>query len=522
MLRSGIRFGETPEQLAAVDLGSTSFHLVVGRVDHDRLSVIDRMREMVRLAAGLDENHMLAESAQHTALECLERFGQRLRDMPPGTVRAVGTSTLRRARNNEVFRLRAEEALGHPIEVIAGREEARLIYLGVARSVAGGARHRLVIDIGGGSTEIIAGEGLESHYRESLEIGCVNATMTWFPGGRIRKDDMRRAELAARLEFEPLETLFREFQRDVAVGSSGTIRTVGAVLNAQGWSDGVITRSGVRRLRRALIQAGHVDALRFPGLRDERRPVFPGGVAILGAALDALAIDRLEVSDGAMREGVLYDLMGRYLHSDARESTVESLCQRFGVDRVQAARVESTALALLAQVADGLDLGGDEYRGMLCWACRLHEMGLSVSHSKYHRHGAYLLEHSDMPGFSNQDQAVLATLVLGHRRGFAQSAIDQLPASIRGATRYLAVILRLAVLMHRHRSPDPLPSVRITLDPAGVEIYLPAAWLSEHPLTRADLDEEGRYLEATGLSLQVRPVADGPPSATAVRRRAAG
>lgn len=303
---------EAPERsIAAVDLGSNSFHMVVARVTDGQPSRLDRHREMVRLGAGLDEDHRLTGAAQKRALDCLERFGQRLREMHADDVRAVGTNTLRLARNSHSFLRDAEEALGHPIEVISGIEEARLIYLGVARSLASESGNRLVIDIGGGSTELIVGQRSQPRALESLYMGCVSMTLRRFPEGRITESAWARAMLAARLELEPVEEGFRRIGWDQAVGSSGTIRAVRRVVCAAGWSDTAITLESVDKLRKALVRVGHVDDIDLEGVSQDRRPVFVGGAAIVAALMQSLEIERLEVADGALREGVLYDLLGR-------------------------------------------------------------------------------------------------------------------------------------------------------------------------------------------------------------------
>ena len=448
-----------PEQLAAVDLGSNSFHLVIGRVVDGHLDVVDRLREPVRLAAGLDDHKRLHRDSIERALACLRRFGQRLRGMPGHAVRAVGTNTLRSARNGEAFRREAERVLGHSIEVIAGREEARLIYLGVAHGLAGDGERRLVIDIGGGSTECIVGSGFTPVYRESLYMGCVSVSRRFFPEGRIDKHSMKRAVLAARVEFEPIERQYRDAGWGSAVGSSGTIRAIAAIARAAGWCEHGVDRGALRRLRRALVRARHVDAVRLRELRDDRRPVLPGGVAVLSAALDALDIEHLDVSEMALREGLLFDLIGRIRHEDVRGATVERRVERYRVDAAQGERVAATALALHGQVAAAWELEGEEAAQILGWAARLHEAGLFVSHNQYHKHGAYLLANGDMSGFSRQAQSMLSSLVRGHRRKFPSPVFEQLTPGETRRARRLCVLLRLAVVLNRSRADDFLPGV---------------------------------------------------------------
>ncbi len=491
-----------PQIVAAIDLGSTSFHLVVARIMNGQIHVVDRLREMVVLASGLDQKNRLGEPAQKRALECLARFGQRLRDMPPGSVRAVGTNTLRAACNAGDFLERAQNALGHPIEIVAGREEARLIYLGVAHSLPLQKGRRLVTDIGGGSTELIIGEGFEPLQMESLHMGCVNMSRAHFPDGVIRARDMRRAEIAAQLELQPIQAQYRRLGWQSVVGASGTIRAVDRIVRDKGWSDTGITRPALRKLRDALIEAGHVQRLRLDGLSSERIAVLPGGVAILLAAMETLDIKCVQVADGALREGVLYDLMGRIQHEDVRETSIQAMMARYHADTTQAARVERTALACLSQVARDWSIANEEHAHLLSWAARLHEIGLAVAHNQYHKHGAYLVENSDLPGFSRQEQARLAGLIRGHRRKFPMEIFMRLPASQIDQEWRLCVLLRLAVLLHRSRADAALPDFRLTAGRRSLRVQFPAAWLARHPLTETELAGEAAYLAAANIKLE--------------------
>lgn len=495
--------GSGTDTLAAIDLGSNSFHMIVARLRPGELQVLDRLREMVRLAGALDEHDRLVAEATAPALACLQRFGERVRHMPAGSVRAVGTNTLRRARNADEFIGAAEGALGHPVEVISGVEEARLIYLGVARSVAvadSGGR-RLVLDIGGGSTELIIGERLEAVLMESLYIGCVNMSTAHFPDGEITRKRLRQAEIAARVELEPHEARFRALGWSEVIGASGTVRAVESVARQSGWGDEGITGAALQRLVDALVKAGHIERLRLPGLGPERAPVLPGGVAILLAAFEALGLERMRTSDGALREGLLYDLAGRIRHEDVRARTVSALVKRYGLDREQAGRVERTALAFLAQVAEAWSLVDDVASDLLGWAAQLHEVGLSIAHSQYHKHGAYVLQNADLPGFSRSEQRLLAALVRAHRRRFPSGVFKELPTSWRPVIEHLAVLLRLAVLLHRSRTSDPLPPLRLEPAPHALVVGFPPRWLELHPLTSADLQQEAESLRQGGFEL---------------------
>jgi len=488
--------------LAAVDLGSNSFHLLIARVVEGEPSVIDRLREPVRLAWGLDAKGRLDPKTQVAALEVLERFGQRIRHIPAERVRAVGTNSLRRAKRALKFVEEGQRALGHPIEVISGHEEARLIYLGVAHSLADDLEPRLVLDIGGGSTELILGERFEAFETHSLHMGCISFTKRYFPGGKIRKRGMEQAVLAARSELQTIERRFREVGWGKAVGASGTVRTTAEVLRANGWSAEGITREGLERLEKALRSAGRVDALALEGLKPERALVFPGGVAILKAAFEALAIETMEAATGALREGLMYDLLGRMGHEDVRERTIRIFQERHHADVRQAGRVERNALEFLRQAAPGWAVDRVEAGRFLVWAARLHEIGLSVSYGHHHAHGAYLIANSDMPGFSQGDQTLLAAIVGGHRRKVDGRLLAALPAERRLLAKRLIALLRLAVLTNRERGPHPLPPFVIEGRPEGLAVRVPATWLERHPMTGLDLEKERAYLRRVGFALK--------------------
>jgi len=491
-----------PNTVAAVDLGSNSFHMIVARVADGDLQVIDRLKEMVRLGEGLTDDKQLMPAVVERALACLERFGQRLRGMAPESVRAVGTNTLRRLDPESGFLEQAEQALGHMIDVIAGREEARLVYLGVANGLAAGDERRLVVDIGGGSTELIVGEGVTPRLRESLEMGCVSMSRHRFPDGHLSTAAMDRAELAGALEIRPVRERFRGSGWKQVVGSSGTIKAIASVVEAQGWSAEGISSQSLDRLRDALVACGTIDAIDFKGLSEQRRPVFAGGVAVLRSVFTTLGIEHMQVSQEALREGLIYEMMGRSRHEDVRERTVNALCQRFDVDEEHAERIKTTVLTLYGQVAQSWGLTDPDYPSMLNWAARLHEIGLMIGHSHYQRHGAYLLHHADLSGFTRQEQAMLAVLVLGHRRKFPSQEFLTLPKPVREGARYLCVILRLAVLLHRGRSPATKPYPMLNPDGKRLRLTFPDGWLSHHPQTCLELEQESERLAAADIRLE--------------------
>ena len=492
-----------PDVLAAVDLGSNSFHMVVARFSHGQLVIIDRLREMVRLAAGVEENGRIDKEVAARALACLQRFGQRLRDMHADSVRVVGTNALRMAHRKQAFLERAREALGHPIEIIGGMEEARLIYAGVAHTMPNEAGKRLVVDIGGGSTELIIGEELTPLELESLQMGCVSLSERFFRDGKISAKRFERARLAARLELEPVQAAFRRRGWETCAGSSGTVRAIGEVIRALDPAALAITAAGLARAIDYCTDAGNTRELALEPITEDRRPVFPGGLAILAEVFSVLEIKEMRIAEGAMREGLLYDMLGRFRREDARERTVRAMQQRYHVDTAQAERVEATVRNFLEQTRDTWKLEEPLAHLAVKWAARLHEIGLDVSHSGYHRHGAYLLENADMPGFPREEQRLLARLVGAHRRKLSLEGMEELVPPWDRTAVYLILLLRLAVLLHRGRSATALPPLELSVTPRSVEIRFPSRWLRDHPLTSADLQQEVDYLRAGGYRLRV-------------------
>ncbi len=492
-----------PELLAAVDLGSNSFHMVVARYLHGQLVVIDRLRENVRLGAGLDAEGRLDRDVAARALACLERFGQRLRDMQASSVRVVGTNALRRAHRKQQFLERARAALGHPIEIVSGMEEARLIYSGVAHTMPSFPGRRLVVDIGGGSTELIIGEGLTPLELESTQLGCVSMSQRFFADGRLSPKRLARARVAARLEIEPIQSAFRRRGWDQSVGSSGTVRAIGESCRELYPAGQGITPEGLEAIIDVLGQCGHVSAIPIKSVTAERSEVFPGGVAILAEIFEVLGLERMDVADGAMRDGLLYDLVGRFTDEDSRERTVRAMQGRYHVDLAQAERVEKTALEMLGQIADTWQLEDPLAEQLLTWSARLHEIGLDVAHSKYHQHGAYLLENADMPGFTREEQRLLASIVGGHRRKLVTDAFPQLLPPWDKRIIHLIVLLRLAVLLHRGRGITPLPQLELVPRGRSLEVRFPGRWLREHPLTVADLTREVDLLKEADLRLKI-------------------
>lgn len=495
------------ETLAAVDLGSNSFHLQIGRVVDDQIYLLDGLREQVRLGAGLTRDKRIDRATQVRALDALRRFSDRLRGFPDEAVRVVGTNALRVAKNSRQFLAEAKEALGFPIEVIGGREEARLIYLGVAHSLPLSRDKRLVMDIGGGSTEFIIGTGVEPELMDSLYMGCVSYSLKYFSDGKIEKSAFKQAELAARSE---LQTIVKQYTRHGwagAVGSSGTARSIASIVEANGWSEHGISAPGLDKLRAAVLKAGEVERLALAGMRDDRAAILPGGLAIMCAAFDELGIEHMAVSDAALRQGVLYDLLGRVQQHDMREVTVREFMRRYQVDTAQAGRVAELASRL------HLQMGESEHHPhaaqALARAAALHEIGISIAHNGYHKHSAYIIANADMPGFSRMEQAQLARLVLAHR-GKLSKLQDLSP--VPGEWE-LVFCLRLASLFCRSRTDPELPLLGCELTESGFRLLLPASLLENRPLSAAALADEADEWKAIGLRLELKSLRDSASKA---------
>lgn len=489
--------------LAAVDLGSNSFHMVVARYVLGQLRTVDRLRETVRLAEGLDRRGALAPDVRQRAFDCLARFGERLRDIPPQNVRAVATNTVRRLAAPQAFLMPAESALGHAIEVVAGREEARLIYLGVAHAQPSRPGElRLVMDIGGGSTECIIGSGFEAIERESVQLGCIATTRRFFDDGRLSRKKWRGALTEVTAEFQQFAQAYRSLGWQEALGSSGTIKAIGEICAAMKLTKGAVTSEALPQVRDRLLMAERIEDIELPGLSSDRRRVIAGGVLIMEAAFDALGLSRMAVSKAALREGILYDMLGRGGADDPRDAAVAALMQRYGIEAAQAARVQATVLRLFDQVAQAWGMDADD-RLMLARAARLHELGLAIAHSQYHVHGAYVVEHSDISGFSRQQQQFLAALLRTHRRNIPKSAFDALPDRLLAVARRSAALLRLAVLLHRAHEAEPIPRLDARAEGPVLTITVSRRWLEARPLARADLAGEPDYMVGLGIVLRI-------------------
>jgi exopolyphosphatase/guanosine-5'-triphosphate,3'-diphosphate pyrophosphatase len=489
--------------LAAIDLGSNSFRLELARIEGSRVEPVDRLREPVRLAGGLTKDKRLDADSQTRGLAALARFGERLRGLDARAVRAVGTNTLRVARNAGDFLRRGETALGYPIEVIAGREEARLIWVGVTHLLPKNEEPRMVVDIGGGSTEFVVGKGFgEPHLMESIYMGCVGWSKRFFPDEELDRSSFRSAELAARRELQVIEKAVRKSGWHDAVGSSGTARAISQALIATGLSDGTITADGMESLRDAMIDAGTVSALALPGLKPDRLQVLPGGLAIMSAIFRELAVDSMLPANGGLCDGLIHDQIARYgfpNHHDRRSSTVAHLMSLYNVDQGQVARVEQTALVLFASLKE---LAGERYESLalaLSHAARLHEVGLVIAHNGYHKHSAYIVEQSDMPGFTSMEQALIASLVLGQT-----GKLPKMEGRLRERADWGALLcLRIGVLIHRSRGDGTPVALDLQPTPKRFVLSVDRHWLESNPLTDYALSGEVDEWKKIDMALDV-------------------
>ena len=493
---------QIPTTVAAIDLGSNSFHMIICSLKDGKLQTIDRLKEMVRLAAGLDQHRNLDAATQEKALACLERFAQRISNIPPNSVGIVGTNTLRIAKNSQQFISKAEKILGHPIHIISGIEEARLIYQGVAHSLASNSENnRFVIDIGGSSTECIIGQHDQPHTKESLNMGCVTVSQNFFKKGIISKKAFKNATLFVEQQLEPFQQKFNSRHWQEAIGASGSLKTINNVLQTSGWSIDGITMDGLEQLVAHILKLTHHEQFIFPALSLERRPVFIGAVCIIYATFKTLNIQQMTVSDGALREGLVYDLVGRIYNHDIRSETSRVVAKRYHVDQKHAEQVKQTIHYIVEQLQD-LPCFEKQPASLqfLEWAADLHEIGLEIAHNQFHKHSAYIIENGDLAGFSRQDQLILSKLVRSQRKKFNLDRFADLSVPWKAYAPTLAIVFRLAVLLHRSRQ-NQRPDFKITLKDNTITLIFPEHYLEQSPLTQADLAQEMLYLEDANFNL---------------------
>jgi exopolyphosphatase/guanosine-5'-triphosphate,3'-diphosphate pyrophosphatase len=488
------------QHIVAIDLGSNSFHMAIACLEHGEIRIIERLGEKVQLGAGIGVDGNLNERAITRAIECLERFGQRLRNIDAEFVQVVGTNALRVAKNRSEFIRRARAVINAPIEVISGREEARLIYLGVSHTVADDQGHRLVIDIGGGSTEVVIGQRFESLERESLHMGCVSYRERYFPDGVITEQNFERAVINASRELLHIKAAYVRRGWRSCFGSSGSIKVIFQALNQGEIGTAPITLNDMEALKATIFRRGHTDALADLGIKKERLSIFPAGFAILYASFKVLGIDQIDYTAGALREGLLYDILGRIQHEDVRDRTVKAMQSRHHVDLPQATYVENVARYAYTQVAVNWRFPAIDALNLLMWASQLYELGHTISPAQYHKHGAYLLMHCDMPGFSRLRQLHLSTIVRCHRRKIPVTSFDCMHDDERDSLLKLCVLFRLVIVLTADRHSSE-PAFSLEVDERSLKLHFPEQWIDAHPLTRANLEAEQYYLKKVGFKL---------------------
>ena len=488
---------------AAIDLGSNSFHMMIAEPEGSSIRKVDSLRMPTRLGAGLDKNKCLTPETEAVALDALAQYAERLRDVPRKNIRMVGTNTLRRAKNSRDFMRKAAQLLDKPIEIISGREEARLIYTAVAHTFPDTSQQRLVIDIGGGSTELVIGKGFQPALMESVNMGCVSYTTRFLSSEeKLTASAVKKAITEAQLELQPLVVAYKHCGWDAVIGCSGTIKAAARMLAELGITDGAITKDGLKKLVRAIISAGSVEAMNLSSVSQSRAQVVIGGLAVLRAVMKTLNIEVMQASQVALREGLIFDMLGKAEHVDIQTQTIANLTSRYSIDIRQASRVESTATKLFHHVSDAWNLDPETDLELLVWAAKLHELGMGVAHTQYHKHGAYILENSDLLGFTLAEQTALALLVRYHRRKIENEAFGNLPDEERDRLLMLLGILRLAALLHRGRNDESLDDVNVVIKEGQITVVAPQTWLDEHPLTYAELLAEAERLTHVNIKLK--------------------
>ena len=490
----------SPEDLlAAIDLGSNSFHLIIAKSEFGELRPVHALAEKVQLGE-TSGAAMLTSGAISRGLTCLERFKQLIDSTTPVKIRVVGTNALRRAKNRQDFIEPAEQILGAPIDVIYGREEARLIYLGVAHTLSDDEDTRLVVDIGGGSTEFILGRRFEPIRLESLQMGCVSFGQAFFPDGNISKERFEAAYHRARIEISHIK---RNYQKNLwaeAVGSSGTLRAIETLITAAGWREDGIDRDSLAKLQRLLLTFNRIDDIDLPGLSETRKGVVTAGLAITLGIFDGLQIPLMRTSAGALREGVIYDLLGRFSHEDVRNRSVSAMQQRYSVDQRIADLVTQRVTILAEATKEHWGLQVDDIE-LLKWAGALHEIGVAISQKNYSQHSAYLVLNTDLPGFAQQDQEVMATLITGLKGKPRSELLDGVAKRKRRSVARMMVLLRLAVMLKHVEALEEIPDLSVSADESSLTLAFPQSWGEDHPLTVWEIEQSGAAMEKLGVTV---------------------
>jgi len=487
--------------VAALDLGSNSFHLLLAKIEHGEIRPIELLGEKIQLAADLDEERILSNDAINRGLECLQRFAQLVVNLNPYAVRIVGTQVLRKARNSYQFIWQAKKILRHDVEIISGHEEARLIYLGVSHRLPQTDNKRLVIDIGGGSTEIIVGQNFEPITLESLSLGCVSMTKSYFADGKITSARYASAYTCVRLKLLEIEPHINLHNWQDIIGTSGTARIIKEVCEANNFDTDKITRAGIKWQKKHLLKLGDVTKIDLKEVKSSRRLIYPAGLAIMEAIFDTFEIDTMQYCDWALREGLIYDLLGRNQQEDVRSRTLTAIIERSGIDTKYACQIDSTALNAFKQVATSWELKQEWHKELLSWAAKTHEVGRAIAHNNYHKHGAYLIKHADLAGFSTQDQNMLALLLRFQKRKIKLERFAQFN-ELQDTLIKLCILLRLAIILNHVRSVNDKEEVMFIVDEYNLTLVFEDNYLSRNPLTVAKLEQEANYLAQINFNLK--------------------
>lgn len=485
--------------VAAVDLGSNSFHLLVAREVESNFQVLHSEKQKIRLAAGLNNKKKLSQEAIDRALAVLKQFSETLKNFNTDQIKVVATYTLRSATNIDYFLEQAAEVFPYPIDVISGQEEARLIYQGVAHNVHHDD-NRLIVDIGGGSTELVIGNGFTPLRLTSRNMGSTSFTQRFFGTGEISANAFKKAMIRAEQTLESVASSFIKSGWKWCLGTSGTIKSVGTVVLEKFETDN-INYEHLCWLKDELIKAGHIDALDIPGLHDDRKSSICGGLTILLAIFKQFKIKSIRYCDFALREGLLHEMQDNLKQKDIRVTTIDSFCKRFDIDTTQAHLIQHTARWFYQQVKTTWGLKNNEHFSILMWAVQLHEIGLSINSSSIHKHSAYIVENSLLPGFTQQQQSLLACLIRFHRKKIRPEELPELALISRQKFCYLLAIIRLSILLNQKRQPNYLPDYKLEANTAKLRLRFPQAWFEEQALLEADLQAEQQQLKKIGVEL---------------------
>lgn len=486
---------------AVIDLGSNSFHMLITRQLADSVQVVDKIKRKVRLASGLDDNNILSDAVMEKGLACLRFFAERLQDIPTQNIRIVATATLRLANNSADFIEHAEKILTHKITLLSGTEEANNIYLGVAHTSCS-ADQRLIFDIGGASTEIIVGNGFDAKKAISLDIGCVTFKQQFFPNGVLSQSNFAQAISAAEKVISPIKDDFCRIGWQCVLGGSGTMQALAEILIFQ-HKPSVLTLEYLYQTQKALLKFSTIEDINLPGLTSERSPVIASGLAILIALFRQFSIASLVLSSGALREGLLYEMLPNSRQKNIRQRTTSALIQRFHVDVQHANKIKTQVEHLFQQASQSWSLPKDNSFSILLASCDLHEIGLLLSYKNHQQHGAYILTHTDLAGFSYTDRQLLVLLVKLYKGRIEQCALAEQSTTSETHAKQLLIILRLAIILCGRRDDNTLPDYQLKTSAQSVQLLLPEAWLSKHPLIFDELKQEAQSLKSLGFSLTV-------------------